>query len=304
VRLGDSNTVVTVDYFTADGTAKAGEDYAATNGTVTFDVGQTDRTIRIAILNDGLREVPLSEYFSVTLTNLSTNAVFGTPAAAAVTIDDNDPGIQIEFAQHWARENSESVVVAIVRGPDENMPATLDFSTSAQTATAGADYTETSGTLTFGADEKLKLITIPILNDGLKEPDERFRLTLTNATGDVLGLRSSATVTITDNDPGIEFEVNQLWVHEDQGGLRVNVSRGNDARLDPFTVQYTVVTNLTAKAGEDFMLADGILSFAAAELSKSIWVPVVNDLLQEPDERFQMRLSKAVGAFESARLPE
>ena len=36
---------VTVDYATSDGTAKAGADYTAKSGTLTFEAGETAKTV-------------------------------------------------------------------------------------------------------------------------------------------------------------------------------------------------------------------------------------------------------------------
>jgi len=55
-RLNDPNAAVTVDYATANGTATAGLDYTATNGTLTFAAGETNQTVTVPILNDGLVE--------------------------------------------------------------------------------------------------------------------------------------------------------------------------------------------------------------------------------------------------------
>ena len=54
-RSGGSAGGVTVDYATSDGTAKAGIDYTATAGTLTFGAGETSRSFTVPILNDGLR---------------------------------------------------------------------------------------------------------------------------------------------------------------------------------------------------------------------------------------------------------
>ena len=43
---------VTVDWATADGTAKAGEDYLADAGTLTFAPGETEKTVAVAVLDD------------------------------------------------------------------------------------------------------------------------------------------------------------------------------------------------------------------------------------------------------------
>ena len=92
---------------------------------MSFAAGQTNQTLRINILNDGLRET--TENFSVTLTNPSPNAVLGSRISTTVSIQDNDTGIQVEFPQYWAGEGTGFVVVAVVRGPEENMAATVDY---------------------------------------------------------------------------------------------------------------------------------------------------------------------------------
>jgi len=72
-RLNDPNVAVTVDYATANGTATAGLDYPATNGTLTFATGQTNLTFTVPILNDGLVEP--SESYTVILSNPTGGAV-------------------------------------------------------------------------------------------------------------------------------------------------------------------------------------------------------------------------------------
>ena len=93
-RTGDTNAVVSVDYASANGTAMAGSDYTATNGTLTFAAGETNQTIAVPILNDGIVESTADETFTVTLSN-PTNAVLGTRTIANVRITDNDKGLQL-----------------------------------------------------------------------------------------------------------------------------------------------------------------------------------------------------------------
>src|SRR5262249_42452177 len=64
-----STTAVTVDYATSNGTATAGSDYGATNGTLSFPAGQTVRTIDVPITQDSTPES--AESFTVTLSNPS-----------------------------------------------------------------------------------------------------------------------------------------------------------------------------------------------------------------------------------------
>jgi len=60
---------VSVAYFTADGTARAGQDYTAVSGTLTFAPGETSKTIAVPILADGLAEG--AESFTLNLTHAS-----------------------------------------------------------------------------------------------------------------------------------------------------------------------------------------------------------------------------------------
>ncbi|MFM6245435.1 MAG: Calx-beta domain-containing protein, partial [Dolichospermum sp.] len=80
-----SNQTVSVNYATANGTATAGLDYTATNGTLTFAPGATSQVINIPILNDSFNEA--DETFTLTLSS-PTNAILGAGTAATTTITD------------------------------------------------------------------------------------------------------------------------------------------------------------------------------------------------------------------------
>src|SRR5262249_41571264 len=56
---------VTVHYATQDGSAKAGEDYLATSGNLTFNANQTSRTFTVTIKGDKKKEA--DEYFYIFL---------------------------------------------------------------------------------------------------------------------------------------------------------------------------------------------------------------------------------------------
>jgi CSLREA domain-containing protein len=85
--------------------------------------------------------------------------------------------------------------------PNAVSAVTVSYTTANGTATAGQDYTATSGTLNFGVGETTKTITVPILADAIDELPETFTVTLSNpSSGATLGATSTATVTITDVD--------------------------------------------------------------------------------------------------------
>ena len=78
---------VTVNYATADGTAKAGSDYSAVSGTLTFTPGQTSRTIPIPISND--TTVEPNRTFTLNLSAPTGGATLGR-ASATMTIRNDD----------------------------------------------------------------------------------------------------------------------------------------------------------------------------------------------------------------------
>jgi aryl-phospho-beta-D-glucosidase BglC (GH1 family)/cellulase/cellobiase CelA1 len=87
VRLSQAATgPVTVNYATANGTATAGSDYAATSGTIAFAAGQTARTVTVAVTGDSAVEG--NETFTVSLSG-ATGATIADGSATG-TIVNND----------------------------------------------------------------------------------------------------------------------------------------------------------------------------------------------------------------------
>ncbi|MEW6157846.1 MAG: Calx-beta domain-containing protein, partial [Verrucomicrobiota bacterium] len=158
------------------------------------------------------------------------------------------------------------------------------------TATAGIDFRDSTEIVAFSPSENLKLVSLPILNDGLKETQEQFRISLSDPVGTFLGPRTAAIVSITDNDPGIHFTRSRLWGYEDQQGIDLTVHRGNDQDLRPFTVNISFIDE-TAKASEDYLGSSQVIQFVSGEMMKSIWIPVFRDDAAEADETFQVQLS-------------
>lgn len=88
LRNANTNLTATVDFSTLDITALAGSDYVATNGTLTFAVGEASKSLAVEILND---EVPENtKTFKLVLSNPTGFATLQAPYEAIVTIEDND----------------------------------------------------------------------------------------------------------------------------------------------------------------------------------------------------------------------
>ena len=83
---GSSTETVTVEYFTEDRDAVAGEDYQAISGTITFAPGETSKDILIPILSDTIDEV--DETFSINLANPSVATVEDGEGIGTIVDDD------------------------------------------------------------------------------------------------------------------------------------------------------------------------------------------------------------------------
>ena len=101
-------------------------------------------------------------------------------------------GVTLDFTVTLAPAVTERVTVA--------------YTTADGTATAGADYTATSGTLTFNAGETAKTISVPVLDDVHDEGEETLTLTLSTAAGARIA-DGAATGTIVNADP-----LQQAWL--------------------------------------------------------------------------------------------
>ena len=126
----------------------------------------------------------------VALSNaLPATSVQGPPGLSVADAEtDEGAGATVEFAVTLSRAASGAV--------------TVDYATSDGTATAGSDYTGTSGTLTFAVGETQKTVSVPVLDDGVDEGEETFTLTLSNADGGNAYLAdATATGTIANDDP-------------------------------------------------------------------------------------------------------
>ncbi|NNE00703.1 MAG: DUF4347 domain-containing protein, partial [Pirellulaceae bacterium] len=88
-RSNGSDGVVTVDYATTDATAIAGSDYTFASGTLTFDAGETSKTVDVLILPDSDDES--DETFVLTLSNATGGSVLGNDAATGIILDDDQP---------------------------------------------------------------------------------------------------------------------------------------------------------------------------------------------------------------------
>jgi hypothetical protein len=115
----------------------------------------------------------------------------------------NNPGtLAFSNTAYSTAENGSSATITVARIGGTTGAVSVSYATTDGTAVAGSDYTSVSGTLSWTDGESAnKTFTIPITNDGAREPDETVTITLSNTTGSATPGTATATLTITDDDP-------------------------------------------------------------------------------------------------------
>jgi hypothetical protein len=217
----------------------------AANGTITLS-GTTGLSFSFSDGNgtgagDGTADTTMT--FRGTLTNINTalNGMTFTPTAgfsgaASLTITSNDLGntgtggpltdtdvvniqvqLNVSIADSQVTEPStgsiDMVFVVSLNAPAPAGGASVNFTTQQapppNNATAGSDYTTTTGTVNFAAGEQIKTINVPVLSDANNtEVDETFLVLLSSpvnatiidgtATGTILVAAQPGTVVISE----------------------------------------------------------------------------------------------------------
>ena len=301
IRLDGPTTLpVTVDYATANSTASYLSDYVYTSGKLTFAPGETVKTVSVQLDDDLVPEG--TEVFTMNLSGASVNATIARAAATATIIDNDNPApgtpqVSISNLTVDEADGTANFVITLDRsaaGVVSMNYATQDGAPIAgvAAATAGQDYTATSGTLDFAPGETAKTVKVPLINDNLPEGDEGFSLKLSNLVG-ATALNPVGTAVIGANDEPV-ISKPSLWIDDltvgEQDGFATFVIRLDAPTTLPVTVDYATA-NSTASYLSDYVYTSGKLTFAPGETVKTVSVQLRDDFDREGPEVFTMNLS-------------
>lgn len=195
---------------------------------------------------------------------------------------DSDPLITVENIILEEGDAGGKVVFTAVLRSVSDESVSVEYRTEDNTAIAGEDYEETTGILTISAGEMEGTIEVPLINDDIREADEKFNLILENplnalvpvnpAVGTILnddftfnfgGYESPLTytgytLTWQDEFDGSELDAN-TWTHE--------TGTGNDG-WGNFELQYYRPEN-TAVEGGNLVITAKEESFNGSEYTSS-----------------------------------
>jgi hypothetical protein len=176
-KMGSTGNSCSVGYATANGTATAGTDYAATLGTLTFAPTQTSLTLSVPTTND--TEVENAETVLLNLSNATGGATIADSQGVG-TINDNDgnqpPVASADSGSTTACGTVTVNVIANDTDPDGNYPLHVAGIVSTTRGTVDS-YTTTSITFTAATSSGTGVVTYTV--------------------ADSLGATSSGTLSIT-----------------------------------------------------------------------------------------------------------
>lgn len=272
-RTGGTNATLTVAFATANGTALAGSDYVATNGTLTFGPGETAKSVTVDLVDNASHEN--AETFQFRLSS-PVGAALGI-ATTTVTINDDDRStVSLGAASRTTFETNVVLAFPVTRSGNTNSAVSVKYATVASTAAATSDYTTASGTLSFAAGETEKSASVTVKDDTTSESDEVFYLRLSAPVNTALGTVTNTKVTIRQSDKSVlRFGASAVTAAENAGVARIGVRRDTPTN-NLATVRYATA-NGTALAGTHYTTTSGTLVFLPGETSKSFTVPVIDN---------------------------
>ncbi len=285
-----SEKAISVQFALAPGTASPGSDYPDFTGTVDFTPGVVSRTIIVPLVQDQVFEP--DETFFVNLSNATNASIGDSQGQATILNDDPVPTITINAGSiaEGAAGTSGNLPLQVRLSNPSFQTITVSYSTAEGTATAGSDYTTTSGTVSFNPGEALKTINVAVLGDNVDEINETFSVNLTNPTNASIS-GAQAIGTILDDD-GPTLSIDSVSVVEGQTGFKnavftVSLSAPS---VQGISVNYTT-SNGTAIGGLDYQSVNfQSLFIPAGATSGTINIRIFSDFNIEPDEQFFVNL--------------
>ncbi len=284
-----------IAYATNDGTAtSADNDYNDSDGSLTF-VGNAGEMQTFVVSVNGDLKVEADETFSVTLGAVTgalsqTISVDGSPQVSTIT---NDDIAALSIVDVTVDEGVGSALVTVTLSAESTFTTTATYATSDDSATAGDDYTTSSGTITITAGATQAVIVVPIIDDTLDENGEMFDVLLNNPDGAMIA-DGTGVVTILDNDAQPTITASNQSVSEADGSLTITFTLSAASGL-PVGFDYTTVDG-SATAPSDYISATGRLTFTAGTTQTTTTITIVNDDIAENSETFIVSLSNPSNA--------
>ncbi|MDJ0734034.1 MAG: glycoside hydrolase family 9 protein [Nostocaceae cyanobacterium] len=302
-----SDDTVTVQYATSDSTAKAGSDYEATAGVLTFAPGETSKIITVPVLGDVIQEV--DESFAIQLFNPRSATLIDGYAIGVIVDEQPLPQASPVIPQAVSTPDQPSVKFVVTNDWDGVFLEEVSVTNNGTTAIEGWN-------LEFDAD--FEIPPEAIWNAQIvKQQGNRYTISNADWNGTIAAGETVSFGFQGNNTLGaIAVPSNYLLNGESTQAVSLPQISINDVTLsesnsstnnvfnfevqlsqassDTVTVAYSTKDG-TATAGLDYTATSGTLTFAPGETAKMITVSSLDDSTQEVTEGFVIHLSNPQG---------
>src|ERR1700754_556069 len=168
------------------------------------------------------------------------------------------------------------------------------FATSNGTATAGPDYTATSGTVTFAPGETEKPVVVLVKGDTVDEAQETYFLDISNVQNATVS-SSRGTGFIVDDD-GLTISINDVSVTEGNSGTKVATFTLTLSGSSVEAIAVRAITKPgTATASTDYSSINTVVTFQPGTVTRTVAVSVIGDTNLESNETFFINLTEPFG---------
>ena len=292
-RIGSTAAALAVNISVA-GSATAGGDYAALPTSITIPAGAASADLAVSLINDTVIEA--DETISVAIA-AGTGYSAGTPAAATITIVDNDgvvlPAVSIQATDSSAAETGDTGSLTISRTGSTAAALAVNVTVSGS-ATAGTDFGAIATPVNIPAGADSATVQITAIDDAALEETETVTLTVTAGAGYTIGAAAMASVTILDNDsvPSVSIAASDASAAEggDSGEFTVSRSAASSSNL---TVNLTF--GGTATSGADYELLTSTVVIPAGAANVSFSVTAADDSVVDPGETVVAMIAEGPG---------
>ena len=279
--------------------ATPGLDFQPLTQSLLFLPGETVKRIQVQSLDDRLDEP--EETLALEITSADFARLGSARAIGKIT--DDDPAPTISAADITLSETQQdSGALYLTLSEESGKTVLVRYTLEPVTADLGIDIEPLAGTAIFLAGDTQVSLPLKPIDDAIDEADETLRLQLFNPVEGQLTQRT-ATVTLSDDEAGPELWVDAKHLGEGVPRTESKVSlRLATSAAQPLTLAWETRSQ-SAQAGLDFLAESGSLTFAPGQREAEIALNLLNDVIDEGEETFELRLSSSQIRIETPRIP-
>ena len=285
----ERSVTVPISRTNQDGATDGDYSGVAANTSVTFNSGDTEKSITFAATDDSVDDD--GESVLLSFGTLPTGVSAGSPAMATVNITDDDvPSVTVRYEQaSYTVGEGSSVDVKVILSAVPERSVTVPISRTNQGGATDGDYSGVAAntSVTFNSGDTEKSITFAATDDSVDDDGESVLLGFgTLPTGVSLGTNGESTVNITDND------VPSVTVRYEQGSYTVGEGSSVDVKVILSAVperSVTIPISRTNQGGAtdgDYsgVAANTSVTFNSGDTEKSITFAATDDSVDDDGE--------------------